>query len=84
MSERPSYLVDTRSVLCTQFQGDTAKAVQPMENVHYGQSVILNTKTRQLFVKTVNATSQVKFANINLERFERVSIFLDFGDASHF
>ena len=55
---------------CVKFQGDNAKAVQPMENVHYGQSVILNTKTRQLFVKIVNASSQVKFANVNLERFD--------------
>jgi alpha-L-arabinofuranosidase len=55
---------------CVHFQGDNAKAVQPMENVHYGQSVILNTKTRKLFVKVVNASSQVKFANVNLSRFE--------------
>ena len=55
---------------CVKFQGDAANVIQPMENVHYGQSVILNTKTRQLFVKVVNATSQVKFANVNLGRFQ--------------
>ena len=40
-----------------------------MENVHYGQSVILNTKTRQLFVKLCNASGEAKKANINLSRF---------------
>jgi alpha-L-arabinofuranosidase len=51
------------------FEGDAPDAVQPMENVHYGQSVILNTKTRQLFVKICNASAEVKKANINLSRF---------------
>ena len=51
------------------FEGDAADAIQPMEGVHYGQSVILNTKTRQLFVKLVNASADAKKANINLSRF---------------
>ena len=51
------------------FEGDAADAIQPLENVHYGQSVILNTKTRQLFVKLCNASAEAKKANINLSRF---------------
>ena len=54
---------------CVKFEGDAPDAVQPMENVHYGQSVILNTKTRQLFVKICNASTEAKKANINLSRF---------------
>ena len=54
---------------CVKFEGDAADAIQPMENVHYGQSVILNTKTRQLFVKLCNASAEAKKANINLSRF---------------
>ena len=54
---------------CVKFEGDAPDAVQPMENVHYGQSVILNTKTRQLFVKICNARAEAKKANINLSRF---------------
>ena len=54
---------------CVKFEGDAADAIQPMEGVHYGQSVILNTKTRQLFVKLVNASADAKKANINLSRF---------------
>ena len=34
-----------------------------------GQSVILNVKTRKLFVKLVNAGDQAKKANVNLSRF---------------
>jgi alpha-L-arabinofuranosidase len=34
-----------------------------------GQSVVLNVKTRQLFVKLVNASADAKKANINLSRF---------------
>ena len=34
-----------------------------------GQSVVLNVKTHQLFVKLVNASADVKKANINLSRF---------------
>ena len=54
---------------CVKFEGDAADAIQPMEGVHYGQSVILNTKTRQVFVKLVNASADAKKANINLSRF---------------
>ena len=54
---------------CVKFEGDAVDAIQPMEGVHYGQSVILNTKTRQLFVKLVNASADAKKANINLSRF---------------
>ena len=35
-----------------------------------GQSVVLNTKTRQLFVKICNASEETKKANINLSRFK--------------
>ncbi|MBQ9231832.1 MAG: alpha-N-arabinofuranosidase [Prevotella sp.] len=36
------------------------------------QSVILNTKTRQLFVKVCNASSQKKYADVDLSRFKGV------------
>jgi alpha-L-arabinofuranosidase len=35
-----------------------------------GQSVILNTKTRQLFVKVCNASGDAKKAQVNLSRFK--------------
>ena len=54
---------------CVRFEGDPAGVVQPQEDVHYGQSVILNTKTRKLYVKLVNAGADAKKANINLSRF---------------
>ena len=54
---------------CVSFEGDEAGVVQPQENVHYGQSVILNAKTRKLYVKLVNAGDQAKKANVNLSRF---------------
>jgi alpha-L-arabinofuranosidase len=54
---------------CVKFEGDAAGVQQPQENVHYGQSVILNAKTRRLFVKLVNATDKEKEADINLSRF---------------
>ena len=54
---------------CVKFEGDAADAIQPMEGVHYGQSVILNTKTRKLYVKLVNADAEAKKANIDLSRF---------------
>ncbi len=54
---------------CVTFEGDEAGVIQPQENVHYGQSVILNVKTRKLFVKLVNAGDQPKKANVNLGRF---------------
>ncbi|MBQ7514129.1 MAG: alpha-N-arabinofuranosidase [Prevotella sp.] len=54
---------------CVQFEGDAKGVEQPQAGVHYGQSVILNVKTRKLYVKLVNATDQEKEANINLSRF---------------
>ena len=54
---------------CVKFEGDAKDAIQPMENVHYGQSVILNAKTRKLYVKVCNASDETKKANINLSRF---------------
>lgn len=54
---------------CVKFEGDAADVIQPQENVHYGQSVILNVKTRKLYVKICNASDEVKKANINLSRF---------------
>ena len=54
---------------CVSFEGDEKGIVQPQEDVHYGQSVVLNVKTRQLFVKMVNAGDVAKTANINLGRF---------------
>ena len=54
---------------CVKFEGDAADVIQPQEDVHYGQSVILNAKTRKLYVKICNASDQAKKANINLSRF---------------
>ena len=55
---------------CVKFEGDAADVIQPQADVHYGQSVVLNTKTRQLFVKICNASSEAKKANIDLSRFK--------------
>ena len=54
---------------CVTFEGDEAGTVQPVEKSTYGQSVILNVKTRKLYVKLVNAGADAKKANINLSRF---------------
>ena len=54
---------------CVQFEGDEAGVQQPQPDVHYGQSVILNAKTRKLYVKLVNATDQKKEADVDLKRF---------------
>ena len=54
---------------CVSFEGDEKGVEQPQPDVHYGQSVILNVKTRKLFVKLVNAGDQAKKANVNLSRF---------------
>ena len=54
---------------CVKFEGDAADVVQPQEGVHYGQSVVLNVKTRKLYVKLCNAGSETKKANVNLSRF---------------
>ena len=55
---------------CVKFEGDAADAIQPLEGVQYGQSVVLNTKTRQLFVKICNATADAKTAHLDLSRFK--------------
>ena len=54
---------------CVTFEGDEKGVQQPQADVHYGQSVILNTKTRKLFVKICNASADAKKANVNLSRF---------------
>ena len=54
---------------CVKFEGDEANVVQPQPDVHYGQSVVLNVKTRRLFVKLCNASAEAKKANIDLSRF---------------
>jgi Cdc6-like AAA superfamily ATPase len=55
---------------CVTFDGDAAGVNQPVENSLYGQSVVLNTKTRQLFVKLCNAGADAKTATIDLSRFK--------------
>ena len=55
---------------CVRFEGDAASVVQPQEGVHYGQSVVLNVKTRKLFVKLCNASAEGKKATVNLSRFK--------------
>ena len=55
---------------CVRFEGDAKKVLQPQVDVHYGQSVVLNVKTCQLFVKLVNASGDAKKANIDLSRFK--------------
>ena len=55
---------------CVTFEGDAPGVEQPQEGVHYGQSVILNVKTRELFVKLCNAGAEAKTANIDLSRFK--------------
>ena len=57
---------------CVKFEGDKKRVIQPAEDVPYGQSVVLNTKTRQLFVKICNASSDPKKANIDLSRFKGI------------
>ena len=54
---------------CVSFKGDDKNIEQPQADVHYGQSVILNVKTRKLYVKLVNAGDKKKEANVNLSRF---------------
>ena len=54
---------------CVTFEGDAAGIVQPVEKSPYGQSVVLNVKTRKLYVKLVNAGADTKTANVNLGRF---------------
>ena len=54
---------------CVRFEGDKASVVQPVKDSHYGQSVVLNVKTRQLYVKLCNATGETKQAHLDLRRF---------------
>ena len=54
---------------CVRFEGDAAGIQQPQEDVHYGQSVILNVKTRRLYVKLCNASADARRADVNLKRF---------------
>jgi len=54
---------------CVTFEGDAPGVEQPQQDVHYGQSVVLNVKTRKLYVKLCNASAEAKKANINLSRF---------------
>jgi len=55
---------------CVSFKGDKKGVCQPVEKSRYGQSVVLNTKTRQLYVKLCNAGSEEKTAVIDLSRFK--------------
>ena len=55
---------------CVSFKGDKKGVVQPIENSRYGQSVILNTESRRLFVKLCNAGDETKTADIDLSRFK--------------
>ncbi len=55
---------------CVRFEGDAAGVCQPVADSHYGQSVVLNTKTRRLFVKLCNASGEAKTADIDLSRFK--------------
>ena len=50
------------------YYGDCVE-IEGADNLQ-GQSVVLNTKTRQLFVKLCNASADKKKANINLSRFK--------------
>ena len=55
---------------CVSFEGDEPYGkIQPQEDVHYGQSVVLNAKTRRLYVKLINADKETKKAHVNLGRF---------------
>ena len=54
---------------CVRFQGDPSGVQQPMPDSHYGQSVILNVKTRRLYVKLCNASPETHRANVDLSRF---------------
>ena len=55
---------------CVRFEGDAPGVQQPLADTHYGQSVVLNVKTRQLFVKLCNASDAPKKATVNLSRFK--------------
>ena len=54
---------------CVCFEGDDAQVVQPVQDSHYGQSVVLNAKTHRLYVKLCNAGAEAKTARLDLSRF---------------
>jgi len=54
---------------CVTFEGDAAGTIQPVEKSNYGQSVVLNTQTRRLYVKLCNAGGEAKTAKLDLSRF---------------
>ena len=55
---------------CVRFEGDAEGVNQPVADSRYGQSVILNTQTRRLFVKLCNAGDETKTARIDISRFK--------------
>ena len=55
---------------CVRFMGDAEGVIQPVVDSRYGQSVILNTQTRRLFVKLCNAGEEPKTAQIDISRFK--------------
>jgi len=55
---------------CVRFEGDAEGVNQPVVDSRYGQSVILNTQTRRLFVKLCNAGAEAKTARIDISRFK--------------
>ncbi len=57
---------------CVRFEGDEKGIEQPQADVHYGQSVVLNAKTRRLFVKLCNASADAKKALIDISRFGKI------------
>ena len=57
---------------CVRFEGDEKGVEQPQADVHYGQSVVLNVKTRRLFVKLCNASADAKKAQIDISRFGKI------------
>ena len=55
---------------CVRFEGDAEGINQPVVDSRYGQSVILNTQTRRLFVKLCNAGAEAKTALVDISRFK--------------
>ena len=55
---------------CVRFEGDAEGVNQPVADSRYGQSVILNTQTRRLFVKLCNAGDETKTAQVDISRFK--------------
>ena len=54
---------------CVRFEGDDLGVLQPAPDSPYGQSVVLNTQTRRLYVKLCNASADAHRATIDLSRF---------------